>query len=256
MRRTRVGAAALVLALAGFVTADEEQVKWVKLDEARARSVVTGKPILVFAMTDLIVEGPPTKGLDRAFATEAVRSQRDEFLFVKCTDMTTVKAVRATSKSELIFLDPDGDEILRTVVKSPAEIAAAMRDALTRYAPKPIQWVANAPPPDGGVSEGKHMVVLLFGGDSEDALAAVRSLEDRRVAKLHEKCLFVRIEYRKDSPEVKFWNVVSAPTLVLMDRRKDFGPKSAVERTTERKTPREMKSFLVRGLTAIEKGRR
>lgn len=179
MRRTQMGAAALFLALAGSVTADEEQAKRVKLDEARARSVVTGKPILVFAMTDLIVDGPPTKGLDRAFATEAVRSQKDDFLFVKCTDMTTVKAVRATSKSEVIFLDPDGDEILRTVVKSPAEIAAAMRDTLTRDAHKPIPWVANAPPTDAGVSEGKHMVVLLFGSDSDDALAAVRSLEDR-----------------------------------------------------------------------------
>jgi hypothetical protein len=251
-----VGAAALFLTLAGSVTADDEQVKWLKLDEARAKSAVTGKPVLVFAMTDLIIEGPPTKGLDRAWATDPIRAQRDEFHFVKCTDMSTVKAVRATSKCELIFFDPDGDEILRIVVKSSAEIVAAMKDALTRYANKPIAWIPNAPPSDAGVSEGKHMVVLLFGSDTEEAIAAARTLEDRRVAKFHERCLFVRIEYRKDSPEVKAWNINSAPTLILMDRRKDFVAKSAVERTTERKTPREMKSFLVRGLSAIEKARR
>jgi len=97
---------------------------------------------------------------------------------------------------------------------------------------------------------------VLFGNDSDESAAAIRSLEDRRVVKYHAKCVFVRIPYQKDSPEVKAWNVVSAPTLLIMDSGKDFGPKSVVERSSERKNPREMKTFLARGVSAIEKARR
>lgn len=256
MKSIPVAAVLVVLALAPSLRADDEQVKWIKLDEARAKSAATGKPVLVFCMTDLLVDGPATKGLDRAFASECVRTQREEFLFVKCTDMTTVRAVKATSKCELIIYDPDGDELTRTVVKSAQEIAAAMKDTLTRYASHGIQWNLNSPPAPSGSSEGKQMVVVLFGNDSDECAAAIRSLEDRRVAKYHAKCVFVRIPYQKDSPEVKAWNVVSAPTLLIMDSVKEFGPKSVVERSSERKNPREMKSFLARGVSAIEKARR
>ena len=243
-----MGAFLLLLALSG---PGDEQVKWLKLDEARARSAAGGKPVLVWVISALVVDGPPTKGLDEAFKSEIVRVQKDDFHFVKCADMTTIKAVKATSKCELIVFDPDGDELLRAVVKSPPEIAAAMKAATARYHDKPIQWSAGAPPADR-----KPMTVVLFSDGSEAAETAARTLEDRRVVKFHERCAFVRIDYRKDAPEAKTWNVSSAPTLILLDSAKEFGPKSAVERTAERKTPREMKSFLVKGLTAIEKGRR
>jgi hypothetical protein len=255
MRRLWVGAALVSLALRGSLAADDEQVKWIKWDEARAKSSVTGKPIVIFCATDLIVDGPPVKGLDRAFASELVRIYRDEFFFVKCTDLKMVKAIKATSKCELIFLDPDDLELLRIVVKSSAEIAAAMKDCLTRYVNKPITWTSNSPPKGTSV-EGKPMVVVLFGDDSDGAAAAIRSLEDRRVSSVHEKCLFVKIAYRKEAPETKEWNIQGAPTLLILDSLKDFTPKSVLERSAERKTPKEMKAFLVKGLAAIEKARR
>jgi len=256
MRRLWVGGALVFLALRGSLPADDEQVKWLKWDEARAKSAVTGKPVAVFCATDLIVDGPPVKGLDRAFASEMVRIYRDEFLFVKCTDLKIVKAVKATSKCELIFLDPDELELLRLVVKSSAEIAAAMKDCLARYASKPITWSPNSPPARGGSTEGKPMTVVLFGDDSDAAAAAVRSLEDRRVSRVHEKCIFVKFAYQKESPETREWNVLGAPTILLLDSLRDFGPKSVLERSSERKNPKEMKAFLVRGLGAIEKARR
>ncbi len=256
MSKSWAAVALFVLILTRPGAADEEQVKWIKWDEARARSVATGKPVLVFCITDLLAEGPSTKGLDRAFTVETIRAQKDEFLFVKCADMTTVRAAKATSKCELILFDPDGEELLRTVVKSSADIAGAMKETLTRYSSKAIQWSLNAPPAQSFASPGKQMTVLLFANDSDEVVAAVRSLEDRRVAKLHPKCVFVRIEYRKDSPEVKTWNVIAAPTLIVLDVAKEFGPKSVVERTTERKNPKEMMTFLSRGLGAIEKSHR
>ena len=245
----------LLLMLAGPLAAGDEQVKWIKLDEARALSAAGGKPVLVFCFSALLVDGPPTKGLDQAFASEMIRPQRDDFHFVKCTDMGTIKAVKATSKCELIIFDPDGAELVRVVVKSVPEIAAGMKDAMSRYAGKAVSWNPGSPPAEGA-SGARPMTVLLFSDDSEAAGALVRSLEDRRVAKFHDRCVFVRIDVEKGSPEIKAWNVSCVPTLILLDHAKEFGPKAVLDRSSERRTPREMKSFLVKGLAAIEKARR
>ena len=54
------------------------------------------------------------------------------------------------------------------------------------------------------------MVVVLFGNDSDEVAAAIRSLEDRRVAKYHAKCVFVRIPYQKDTGETANYEPVSS----------------------------------------------
>jgi hypothetical protein len=248
--------ALLLCPSAGLLAADEEQVRWVKLDEARARSAATGKPVLVICLTDMIPDGPGTKGIDRSFTSELVRPHKDDFLFVKCTDMPTVKAVKATSKCELIIFDPDGDELLRTVVKSTQDIANAMKQSLARYVNKPIQWTAEPPAPAERSPSGRKLTVVLFRTASEDVDALIRSLEDRSVAKLHPNCAFVAMDFRKDSPEVGKWSVLCAPTLLLLDAEKEFGPKAVVDRTSDRKNAREIKAFLRKGLAAIEKSHR
>lgn len=255
MRTAATGVLLLAL-LAGSLAAQEEQVKWVKLDEARARSAATGKPVLVIVMTDLIPDGPGTKGIDRSFTSEMIRPQKDEFYFVKCCDMTTVRAVKATSKCELITFDPDGEEILRTVVKSTQEIATAMKETLVRYSPKPISWVPEAPAPVERSPGGRRLNVVLFQAASDDVHATIRSLEDRSVAKLHPRCTFIAMAFRKDSPEVAAWNVLNAPTLLILDAEKPFDPKNVVARLSDKRSPREVKSFLARGLAAVEKSHR
>jgi hypothetical protein len=240
----------------GLVAADEEQIRWIKLDEARAKSFVTGKPVLVFCMTDLIPDGPPTKGIDRSFSSEPVRSHKDDFHFVKCTDLGTVKAVKATSKCEMIFLDPEGEELHRTVVRCTKDIADAMTLTLGRYADRPITWISEAPPPVERSPDGRKLTVLLFRNESEDVDVLIRSLENRAVAKLHFRCAFVVLEHRTGSEISAKWNVVGAPTLLLLDAEKDFGPKAVLDRASGRKTPRELRAFLRKGLAEIEKARR
>lgn len=256
MRTMAIGALILAL-LPGILDAGEdEQVKWVKLDEARARSAATGKPVLVICMTDLVPDGPGTKGIDRSFTSESVRQQKDEFLFVKCCDLATVKAMKFTSKCELVTLDPDGDEVLRTVVKSTQEIANAMKETLVRYAPRPIAWSAEAPAPVERSPDGRRLTVVLFQAATDDVHATMRSLEDRSVAKLHPRCTFIAKAFRKDSPEVAAWNILNAPTLLILDAEKPFDPKNVVSRLSDKRTPREVKSFLKRGLAAVEKSNR
>jgi len=252
MVRLWIGLAVLILAQGGALAAGGEQIKWVKLEDALGRAAADGKPAVVFCATDLLTAGPIVKYVDPAFSSEAVRAFRDAFHFVKCTDLKTVKALKAASRCELIVLDPEGSEIHRVVVGSADEIVAALKAALLQYDRKPILWNAEAPPE----GSDKPMIVLLFADDSPGAAAAVASLEDRRVARMHGQCVFVRIAYRKDSPEAKEWNIPRAPTLLLLGSGKEFKPKSVLERSSDRKSPREMKAFLAKGLAAIEKERK
>src|SRR5882672_3392126 len=106
MTGNRAAFAAAMLWCFGLRAAEDEQVRWVKLDEARARSAATGKPVLVICMTDLVSEGPGTKGIDRSFSTDQLKVFKDEFHYVKCTDMATVRALKIQSKCEFITLDP------------------------------------------------------------------------------------------------------------------------------------------------------
>ncbi|HVR85823.1 MAG TPA: hypothetical protein VMU54_16005 [Planctomycetota bacterium] len=245
-----------MLSWRGLLAADEEQVKWMKLEEARAKSAATGKPVLVICLTDLVSEGPGTKGIDRSFTTDMIRPFRDEFCFVKCTDMATVRAVKVTSKCEFVTYDPDGEEIHRCVTKSTADIAAAMKKTLASYCSRPITWSTEAPAPVERSPDGRRLTVVLFRDESEDVASLVSALEDRSVAKLHGRCTFVSIPFRKDSPDVAKWKVLGAPTLLLLDAEKEFSPKSIVERTGEKKNPRELRALLRRGLAAVEKSHR
>ena len=83
--------------------------------------------------------------------------------------------------------------------------------------------------------------------------AVIRSLEDRTVSKIHPRCAFVSVEYRAGSEDAAKWNVLAAPTLLLLDAEKEFGPKAVLDRTSGRKTPREIRGFLRKGLAEIEK---
>ena len=255
MTRFCTALALLCLAQGSSPAGDDERLRWLKLEEALPRSSADGKPTAVFVATDLLVDGPPVKGMDRAFEMAEVRPHREDFHYVKCTDLKTVKAVRAQSKCELIVLDPDAADICRVVVRSPAEIAAALKNALALYARKPIAWLEKSPAPVDGVS-GRPLLVLLFGDHSADEAAVVAALENRRVARIHERCVFVRVPWSKDAPGLQGWSVTKAPTLLLLDADREVSGKFVLERSSGKKTPREMKAFLSKGLAALERSRR
>lgn len=260
MQRRRL--AALGAALAAFLSgaaARDDQPEWVKYEAARAAASVTGNPLLVFVVSDLIPggTGPSTDSLDRAWAAPNVRKQWESFHFVKCSDPKTSEAVRAVSRGEVIITDPDGDEIARDIVRSAEQIEKVMKTALERYADKSVPWVPYGEKEIESRKKSGLLLVIAFVAEGKDRTRenddSLKPLEDRSIVKLHPRCAFLRADFRKDSPLARRWGVAQAPTLVLADLSKEPGPEAVLDRAVGKKTPRELKALLQKGLKALAK---
>jgi hypothetical protein len=175
-----------------------------------------------------------------------VKKLMGEFLSTRVTDKKTAWGVKASSASEAILLDGDGDEIHRDVFSSAAALARVLEEALRRYGPKEIAWAT----PGGKLPERERRpVVTVFVDDRKESTETLRALEDRTVAKHHGRFLFVQAAFRRDSEEARKWGVTQAPALVAAD------PESGevLERISGRRGSREIKAFLLKSLSRLEK---
>jgi hypothetical protein len=243
----------LVLPCTAAATPDDNP-PWVKPEQARARSGLSGKPILYFVSTDL-TPGATTLlgGLDRMFGARSLRPKWDDFIWVKVADLKTMDLVKANSVNELIICDPDQNELFRGVVKEAAEAEKGMDAALKKYAPRAILYKKYDAAVFKDAGAATKPLVVVFADESKESQTVLTSLEDRMVAQVTPKCEFVRFFFRKDSEDAKHWNILSAPTLIILDATREEGPKATIERTTGKKTPPEIKSLLLRALKAVEK---
>ncbi len=244
--------ALLALAVSLPSVAADDNPPWMKPDQARIKAGLTGKPILYFVATDL-TPGATTLlgGLDRMFGARSLREKWDDFVWVKVADLKTMDLVKGNSVNELIIMDPDHNELFRGVVKDAMEAGKGMDAALKKYASRPIPYKTY----DASTfkSAGAKPLILVFADEGKDSQTTLTSLEDRMVANLSAKCEFVRFFFKKDSEECKRWNVVSAPTIIILDPSKEEGPKAITERTAGKKTPPEIKNLLLRAVKALEK---
>lgn len=240
----------IVLPCAAGATPDDNP-PWVKHEQALAKAALTGKPILYFVSTDLAPGGTALLGgLDRMFGARIIRPRWDEFIWVKVADLKTMDLVKANSVNELIICDPDLNELFRGVVKDVAEAEKGMDAAVKKYAARPIEYKKYD---YDAFKDSVRPLIVVFADDGKDSQVLLTSLEDRMVARITPKCDFVRFFFKKDSEDVKKWNIVSAPTLLVLDGSKDEGPKGTIERTSGKKTPPEVKNILLRAIKALEK---
>lgn len=175
------------------------------------------------------------------------------FIFVKCGDKKTAEEVKATNPPEVIFYNPDGEEIHRQSVKDAASIDNAMEQALKKYANREISWNAFDDAALDSARESGKVVILAFASDSKDSEAALKALEDRQLAKLHDSVVFLKATFEKDGRTEKLWGVSSAPTLVLIDPTKEAGSKATLEKIMGKKSPLSLKASIQKALKAIEK---
>jgi hypothetical protein len=241
----------LAWTMAASATADDNP-PWARFETATAMSGLSGKPILFFVSTDL-APGATTLagGLDRMFGSRILRPRWDEFHWVKVADLKTMDLVKANVVNEMIITDSDLHELFRGVVKTGPEAEKGMNDALKKWVGRPIPYKTY----DAGTfkqSAGKPLI-LVFADLTKDSLAVLSALEQPMLAKLTEKCDFARFTFAKDAECVKQWNVVSAPTIIILDTSKEEGQKAISERAPGKKSPPEIKALILRALKKCEK---
>jgi hypothetical protein len=186
-------------------------------------------------------------GADRAFATESIVKKSDEFVCVrgsgKQADQLGVKDVPC-----VVFTDPDGDEIGRSVFGSEQYLERAMGEALKKYANAPVSWGGDVK----AVPAGKLLVV----GFDDEKGEALKVVEDRTLVKFHDRCVFVKLPSEKGSEALKQWNVVMTPTLVLCDPSKENPEKNVIEKLGGKKSPREVRAAILRALKKLDGARK
>ena len=225
---------------------------WARFEVATGQAALSGKPILFFVSTDLAPGATVLAGgLDRMFGARILRPRWDEFHWVKVADLKTMDLVKANVVNELIITDSDLNELFRGVVKTGPEAEKGMNDALKKWVGRPIPYKTY----DAGTfkqASGKPLV-LVFADTAKDSVAVLTALEQPMLAKFTEKCDFARFTFKKDGEDAKRWNVVSAPTVIVLDTSKEEGQKAIFERAPGKKSPPELKALILRALKACEK---
>ena len=249
----RALAAVLGLAWATAASAGaDDNPPWARFEVATAQAGLSGKPILFFVSTDLAPGATALAGgLDRMFGARILRPRWDEFHWVKVADLKTMDLVKANVVNELIITDADLNELFRGVVKTGPEAEKGINDALKKWVGRPIPYKTY----DAGTfkqSTGKPLI-LVFADGAKDSVALLTALEQPMLAKLTEKCDFARYTFAKDAEGVKRWNVVSAPTIIVLDTSKEEGQKAVSERVSGKKSPPEIKALILRALKKCEK---
>ena len=239
-------AAFLVLCL-WAVPGGSQDIAWLKLDQAKAVGSTTGKLILVYVACDPQTGAAPCSGgaAERSFADPAIVKRKDEFHFVRVCDRKTAQSLRAAKPPEAIFLDSDGDEVYRAAFNDGAALDRVMTAAKEKYGPRAITWGSEIPTDPAG----RALLVVGFDDDKGEAL---KPLEDKTLAKYHDRIEFVRYSVRKDPEAAKKWGVNLGPILFICDGTKENPEKNVLEKIPGKKAPAFLKASILKALAKID----
>lgn len=106
-----------------------------------------------------------------------------------------------------------------------------------------MSWKAEA-----GPSTRKLLVV----GFDDEAGEFLKTLEDRSIVKVHDKCEFVKLPSQKDGEAAKKWGVSSFPALVLCDPSQENPEKSPLDKLIGKKSTGAVKLAIQKALAKID----
>jgi acyl-CoA synthetase (NDP forming) len=119
-----------------------------------------------------------------------------------------------------------------------------MGGVLERYRPREVAWAsADAKT----VLESKKPVVVVYADSTKESAEALKLLRDRQVAFFHDRFVFVRSAWKKDSEDAKKWAVAQAPAFLVMDPARS----EVLERVALPKAAWELKGALTRALAQL-----
>jgi hypothetical protein len=154
----------------------------------------------------------------------------------------------------MIFFDGDGKEYHRTMVSTPDTVEAAYKKALELYAKKPVSWATGEPSAVASqVGDSKKLLALAFLDEKKDSETFVASLEDRWVAKHHDRFVFTKVAFDRTSEECKKWGVNSAPTLLLINPAEENPKKSILDQLVAKKELTSVRAFLIKGIEKFDR---
>src|SRR5881394_3121416 len=142
----------LPIVLVLWAAGGSQEISWLKLDQAKAVGLNTGKLVAVYVACD------PNSGAsrcsggagERSFADPAILKRVDDFHLVRVCDRKTAQSVGATRAPEIIFMDAEGDELHRSGFTDAATLDRAMTAALQKFAPHAAPWAAELPAAPSG----------------------------------------------------------------------------------------------------------
>ncbi len=192
---------------------------------------------------------------ERSFGQDSVVKVNSGFSLVRCADKATSDKVKSSSISTVIFFDGDGKEFHRTMVGTADTVEAAFKKASELYAKKSIAWATGeaADVISGAKGDAKKLVALAFLDDKKDSEALVTSLEDRWVVKYHERMVFTKAAFDRNSELCKKYNVTAAPTLLLVNPAQEDAKKSVVDSLVSKKELLSVRNFLAKAFDKFDK---
>lgn len=153
----------------------------------------------------------------------------------------------------MIFFDGDGKEYHRTMVSTPDTVEAAYKKAMEMYAKRSISWATGETASLASQVDPKKLLALAFLDERKDSETFVNSLQDRWVAKHHERFVFAKVAFDRNSEECKKWGVTSAPTLLLVNPAEENPKKSIVDQLVSKKEVPSVRAFLIKGIEKFER---
>ncbi|HVR84006.1 MAG TPA: hypothetical protein VMU54_06825 [Planctomycetota bacterium] len=225
----------------------QQDIGWLKLDQAKAIASHTNKLILVVVTCDPRSGSAPCNGgaVERICSEAAIVKRQEEFHFVRVCEKKTAQLLRATKPPEAIILDGDGDEVFRSGFSDAGTLESALSSALLRYSPREIRWASEIPAGSGG----KPLLIIGFDDEKGESLKA---FEDRGLVKYHDRIEFVKFPVRKDSEAAKKWGVSQGPAIFICDGGKENPEKNPLEKLTGKKTPAALKSAIQKAFLRVE----
>ncbi len=229
----------------------DEKPAWMKLDAALQASAATGKPVLVYNLHGAGDAGSGEEA-DRIFRDPSILKRSKEFFLVCSRDAKSAERVKATGGGQLIFVDSDCREIHRVAdAANVTAVGVGMGEALRKYTDRTVPWTILREGLLEAVKGRGEVLVVAFSDGGRESQETLKALEDRMVARLHDRCTFVEIEFRKDSPEAQRWKVTSAPTLLVVNPAREES-KAVIASAVGRRTPPQLKALLTKGLETLK----
>jgi hypothetical protein len=160
----------------------------------------------------------------------------------------TADRVKSEMPGAIIFLDGDGKEFYRIYV-DPSTVEKAFGQANLKYSKKELSFasgdVKNLIPQ---VYDEKKLLAIAFVDDGKDSQAFLENLQDRWVAKYHEKLVFAKVPFDRGAESSKEWGVTAAPSLVLFNPQEGDDKKRVVDRLIGKKELVSIHGFLAKNL--------